>query len=116
MIEIAYVVSWKFNQLNITQVTVERETEKSYILKADHPNGVPIREDIVGNGWGVTRIFPKTSPRGGTLYFSRRHAIEVGVGFLSERIPQLRASLACVEELHAQLSKELSEGASDDRD
>jgi len=116
MSEIAYVVSWKFSQLNITQVAVERETEKSYILKAEHPNGVPISEDIVGNGWGVPRIFPKTSPRNGTLYFSRRRAIEVGFGFLTERIPQIRASLACVEELHAQLSKELSEGADDDHD
>lgn len=103
MCTIAYVVSLKFGALNISQVTVERETEKSYILKSRTGNRPVISEDIVGQSSYVSRVFPKIDQ----IFFSRNAAIEYGAGIQAKLIASIYRQLAGLEELQAQLTREL---------
>ena len=102
----AYIVRFSYGNLAIAQVTVERETERSYLLKT-----VPDRQgnrrhveqkNLLEPKWYGARVFPK----GGRalLFFSRDKAIEKGLVLVESHMEDIRRHLAKLEAVQEQLA------------
>ena len=91
----AYVVVTAFG-FSILQVTVEKETEKSYILRVEEKKRrFAESKSIVGKTYGApSRVLPKP----GNLFFSFDQARRFGIGLLARKIEGHRKQIREIEE------------------